>query len=61
MSAHVKVFRRRLTSDGAGTVLGGRSLKTSKGRNRESEGPWGAIYGDLANGIGVGGASGMAI
>jgi hypothetical protein len=40
MSASVKVFRRRLTSDGgAATVLGGRSLKTSKGLNRESEGP----------------------
>ena len=46
---------------GAGAVLGGRRSKTSKGRNRELEGrPRRAIYGDLANGVGSGGASGMA-
>ena len=37
--------RRRLTSDGGRHVLGGRRLKTSKGRNRELEGPKGAIMG----------------
>jgi hypothetical protein len=60
MSAVVKVFGRRLTIDGGRRVLGGRRLKTSKGRNRESEGPGGAIYGDLADGVGVGGVSGIA-
>src|SRR3979411_1565057 len=39
MSAYVKVFGRRLlTGEGFPVVLGGRRLKTSKGRNRESEG-----------------------
>jgi hypothetical protein len=45
ISTSVKVFGRRLTSDGGRHVLGGRRLKTSKGRNRESEGPKGAIMG----------------
>jgi hypothetical protein len=46
---------------GAGAVLGGRRLKTSKGRNRESERrPRVAIYWDLANAVGGGGASEMA-
>ena len=61
MSGYVKVFGRRLTSEGRRGMLGGRRLKTSKGRNRESEGrPRGPIYGDLANAVGGGGASGMA-
>ena len=59
-SASVKVFGRRLTSDGGRHVLGGRRLKTSKGRNREFGRAEGRYYGDLANGVSSGGASGTA-